>query len=419
MAFNAAPVQAELFGRPRFWLRQTPTGGDSGWAPSLAGVYPNTVWARAAETMTRELLGSSDGQPGLTLAVARPPLLRDTLELRVREPLGEEERQALLGMDPDLVKHQVVDLPGDWVLWKQVPDPADCGPAARVYALDESTGTVSFGDGRHGAIPPAGADSIVAFAYQRTEPAVGGEVPGNFVLPRAELDLVTPVQSVETVIAADRSAGGVPPGRADRVVRFAPAMLRHRGRAVSLRDFEDLVRQNSAEVAQARCFARNGGVRLVVVMRGDTPWPSRAQQRELRRMLLEIASPALAAPGALVIAGPAARRLRIALTLRVATLDVAGTVAGLAKERLVARFDTERGGDDGEGWPMGRDPREEDIAGILLDLPDLESIVSIARLEVGELGGERPWRGGVGPQELAMLAPEDILIRFEVLEAVG
>jgi hypothetical protein len=98
---------------------------------------------------------------------------------------------------------------------------------------------------------------------------------------------------------------------------------------------------------------------------------------------------------------------------------VAGTVAGLAKERLVARFDTERGGDDGEGWPMGRDPREEDIAGILLDLPDLESIVSIARLEVGELGGERPWRGGVGPQELAMLAPEDILIRFEVLEAVG
>jgi hypothetical protein len=196
-------------------------------------------------------------------------------------------------------------------------------------------------------------------------------------------------------------------------------MLRHRGRAVALRDFEDLVRQNSAEVAQARCFARNGGVRLVVVMRGETPWPSRAQQRELRRMLLEIASPSLAAPGALTIAGPAVRKLRIVLTLRVATLDMAGTVAGLAKKRLVACFDTEHGGDDGEGWPIGRDPREEDIARILLDLPDLESIVSIARLEVGELGGERPWRGGVGPQELAMLAPEDILIRFEVLEAVG
>ena len=55
-------------------FRLAPVGGDSGWNPSLAGLYPNAVWARAAETMTRELLGSSAGQPLLTLNVARPPL---------------------------------------------------------------------------------------------------------------------------------------------------------------------------------------------------------------------------------------------------------------------------------------------------------------------------------------------------------
>jgi hypothetical protein len=418
MAFNVEPIQAELFGRTLSWLRLTPTGGDADWMPSLAGVHPNAVWARAAETMTRELLGSSEGQPLLTLAVTRPPLLRNSLELRVREPLGKEEREALLKEDPARVKHAIPDLPGDWVLWAQVPDPVDCGPSDRVYALDEATGTIRFGDGRHGAIPPVGVDSIVAFAYERSEPAVGGEVPANFVAPRTELNLVTPVESVESVVAADRSAGGIAPESADRVLKFAPASLRHRGRAVSARDFEDLVRQKSAEVVQARCFARNGRVRLVVVMRGANPWPSQAQRRELRRMLLEIAPAALAATGGLTITGPRIRRLCIALVLRVPTLDVAGAVANQAKAKLIARFDTEHGGEQGEGWPLGSNPREDDIAEALLDLADLDGIVSIQLREIDELGAERPWQGAIGPRELVMLAPADIRIGFDVVEAV-
>lgn len=416
MAFNVEPIQAELFGRTLSWLRLTPSGGDADWQPSLAGVYPNAVWARAAETMTRELLGSSDGRPALSLAVTRPPLLQDTLELRVREPLGEEERQALLDRNPELVKSAIPDLPGDWVLWTQVPDPVDCTATDRVYALDEVTGTIRFGDGLHGKIPPAGVDAVVAFAYQRTEPAVGGEVPANFVLPRTELNLVTPVESVETVIAADRSAGGLPPESPERVLRFAPATLRHRGRAVSAQDFEDLARQNSADVVQARCFVRNGRIRLVVVMRGASPWPSNAQRRELRRMLLEIAPVSLAAPDGLAITGPTVRKLRIAIVLRVATLDVAGTVAKQAKDRLLEQFDIESGGESGDGWPMGSGPQEDDVARTLLDLPELDGIVSISLFEVDELGAEQPWAGEVGRRELVMLAPDDVRIGFEVVE---
>lgn len=419
MAFNVEPVAAELFGQTLSWLRLTPAGGSSGWAPSIAGIYPNAVWARAAETMTRELVGSSEGQPGLTLAVVRPPLLENSLELRVREPLGEEEREALVSRDPRLVLSDIPDMPGHWVLWRQVGDPVDCDPAERVYALDEATGTIRFGDGMHGMIPPAGTDSIVAFAYQRTEPAVGQEVPGNFVQARAELNLVAPVESVESVFAADRSAGGVAPESAERVLRFAPARLRHRDRAVSARDFEDLARQNSAEVVQARCLVRNGRVRLFVVMRGDTPLPSRAQQRELRRMLLAAAPAFLAAPGALTILGPELRRLRVDLVLRVAGLDVAGTLAREAKARLIQSFDTEHGGTWGEGWPMGSTPREDDIAEALLDLAGLEGIVSIALLEVEASGAERPWTRAVGSSELARLAPVDIRIGFDVVEAVA
>jgi hypothetical protein len=131
LAFPDAPTQAELFGRSLRWLRLTPrAGAASGWSPSLRGAYVNAAWARATETLTRELLGSSEGAPNLTVKLARPPVLADSLVLRVKEPLGEEARQALLAENPQSVLTDVPELPGQWVLWEQVVDPADEIPHA-------------------------------------------------------------------------------------------------------------------------------------------------------------------------------------------------------------------------------------------------------------------------------------------------
>jgi hypothetical protein len=161
------------------------------------------VWATAAETVTRELVGSSQGEPKLTLYLARPPVLQDTLELRVNEPLGEEEHAALNAQEKDQVLSAVENLPGDWVLWKRVIDPDDEPPTARVYALDEAAGEIRFGDGRHGKIPPIGRDSIVAFSYRRTEPGAPDStvVPANTINARTALNLVSPVDGVEAVAA--------------------------------------------------------------------------------------------------------------------------------------------------------------------------------------------------------------------------
>ena len=120
----------------------------------------------------------------------------------MKEPLGDEERTQLLEQNPQSVLSDVSDLPGDWVLWTRVVDPGDEDPGARVYALDEQSGQITFGDGQHGKIPPIGRDGIVAFSYQRTEPAPPGstEVPGNLITPRTTLNLVSPIATVESVI---------------------------------------------------------------------------------------------------------------------------------------------------------------------------------------------------------------------------
>jgi hypothetical protein len=420
MTFAVPPTPRDLFGRTLAWLKLTPAAGGSGtaWLPTLRGAYLNAAWASATETLTRELVGSSDGAPNLTFKLARPPLLRDTLELRVKEPLGDEDRAALRQSDGWRVLSEVEDLPGDWVLWTRVDDPGDESPLARVYALDETTGEIRFGDGLHGAIPPVGTDSIVAFSYQRTEPGPPGSdvVPGNAVAPRTTFNLVSPVESVETVIAADQAAGGASPEQDERVLRFGFTRLRHRRRAVSPRDLEDIALGSSPDFAQASAIVRGGSVRLVVVARGRNPRPNAAQIRELRALLLDAAPPTLGAPDSLRIEAPALRRLRIDLRLRVETLDHAGAIARAVKERLAAMFDTAVGGLDRDGWALGESPTEGDVVMALLDTPRLESVIGVALSEIRRDGREGEWPGTIGSHELVVLADDPVRLHFETAE---
>jgi len=423
MAFAVPPTRWELFGMSRTWLRLAPAwGGDaSQWKPAIRGAYLNATWASARETLTRELLGSSEGAPNLVLYLARPPVLRHTLELRVKEPLGEEEAKQLRAADASRVLSAVENLPGDWVRWDETVDPGDESAAARVYALDEGTGEIRFGDGRHGAIPPIGRDAIVAFQYQRTEagPADADTVPGNSIAARTPLNLVSPVESVETVVAADQAAGGAPAEVDERVVRFGTARLRHRGRAVTSRDLQDLALQSSPDFVQARSFAAPGHTRLVVVMRGRDPQPTAAQRRELRRLLLAAGPVSLGAPGALQIGGPRVRRLRITVALTVASLDDAGGVAREVNERITALFDTATGDVDRDGWALGKDPSEDDIALALAGTPRLEGLGAVKLYEVGPDGLERPWPGGVKGTDLVMLDDDFVRLEFRPVEVVA
>jgi hypothetical protein len=378
----------------------------------------NAVWVSATETLTRELLGSSDGAPNMVVRLARPPVLDATLELRVKEPLDEEERTRLRKADARLVLSEVEGLPGDWVLWRQVPDPNDEPAGGRVYALDESNGEIRFGDGKHGLIPPIGRDSIVAFRYKRTEPGPAGNtsVPGNLITARTALNLVSPVATVESVTAADQAAGGAAPEDDDRVLYFGYSRLRHRNRAVTLQDLEDLTRESSPNIAQAFAMARQGYVRLVVVMSGKNPTPNTAQRRELRNYLLTLAPTSLGAPNALRIAGPDIRRLRLELTLRVTSLDKAGALGTWVKKKLERFFDTATGGIDEVGWQLGANPSEDEIAFALLDAPDLESIKNVTLHEIAADDRQQPWPALLKPTELAMLDEDPLRIHFETDE---
>jgi acetyl esterase/lipase len=52
----------------------------------------------------------------------------------------------------------------DGVAWREAKELGSAGPTTRVYRFDPSTGTVTFGDGTHGAAPPSGAIITASYA---------------------------------------------------------------------------------------------------------------------------------------------------------------------------------------------------------------------------------------------------------------
>lgn len=409
---DGPPTESELFGFVGFWLRlrpRDPATSAAAWQPNIRGAYANAVWAEAAETQEMEILGSSDGSPLQRLILARPPVLKDSLELRVREPLGDEEKQEL---DETLgtVMENVPGLPGSWVRWAEVVDPGDAGPDDRVYALDFASGEISFGDGVHGYIPPVGRDAVVAFKYRH-----GGAAAANTIQPFSPLNLVTSIEGVEAVIAPDHAAGGADPENVATVRRFASARLRHRERAITLKDLEDLALNFTPDIAQSRAFPIRQGAKLVVVVRGSNPDPTQALSRELRHYLLERASPELAKKGALVIVPAGQVPFRLQILLSVASIDVSGQVSQAAKQAVEELFDAASGGYDGFGWRVGASPGRDDVAARLITIDGLDGIDDVRfTIEGATTDADRV---AVKADQLVRLLPDGTNIQFTVEKA--
>jgi hypothetical protein len=132
------------------------------------------------------------------------------------------------------------------VLWREVGSLFGKAPADQVYTSrlgDDGTVTVGFGDGRAGARLPSGRGNVIA-DYRQGSGLAGRVVAGAL---RNPLDLPVGLKSVVNSFAATGGADAESIGQAREK---APTTVRTFGRAVSLRDFEDLA-LSSGEVAKA------------------------------------------------------------------------------------------------------------------------------------------------------------------------
>jgi hypothetical protein len=406
LSLQRAPDQAELFGTAAHWVRLSPSAAADGWLPRIRGVHLNAAYADSVETRELESLGHSSGIPQQLLDLAGAPVDTGSLELRVAEPLGEED---LLSGALDVVATAGAKA-AHWVRWSEVEDFSAADGRARVFLLDPGIGLIRFGDGRRGAIPPLGAE-LLAMLYR----CVAGEA-GNTIAPGAAIQLVSPLASVERVTALDAAAGGSDAETSEQARRRGTAKLRHGNRIVTLADLEDHVLARSPAIAQVRAANRGGTVRLVVAAKGPEPRPGPAMLRGLERSVRDAAGYGVARAGGVAIVAPRLLPLRVKLRLEPDDPDKYIEMADSAEAALVKLFDQAAGGFDGRGWPLGRAPVASDIAAALEPVGRFGA-ASIVTLERADRREPQAFPASIPPDVLVRLDPNDVVSERRAKEA--
>ena len=235
-------TKSMIFNQDLYWLRVRWQGGNFSIQPRLNKILTNTTWAVQATTIQAEILGSSNYEAHQTFTARYSPILiGEKLEIRENEIPEQFDSDKLT-----VIRDNLGEIEEIWVTWQEVPDFYSSTESDRHYLLDRQTGKISFGDGQSGMIPPRGRNNIRLSFYR-----VGGGEQGNLVSQSVN-QLKTTVPYIDRVVNLEAAAGGANQEKLERLKERVPQKLRHRNRAVTLQDIEDLAYEASTDVKRVK-----------------------------------------------------------------------------------------------------------------------------------------------------------------------
>lgn len=349
-------------------------------APKVKGIYMNTTMAVQSESVKDEVPGSGHGSPSQAFTLARMPVYEESVFVNELGALSESERQELKNGGSYEVREEK---DGDgmttafWVKWLPVELLMHSGPTDRHYEIDRTSGTVLFGDGKHGAMLPAGADNI------RVSYRTGGGVKGNVGAGAVSM-LRTSIAFVDRISNPEPATGGFDTERTEQAIERGPYRIRHRNRAVTAQDYEQLALEAAQGIARIKCLPNmndaglpeSGWVTVVIVPHSGEPQPvpSARLRHQVESFLRQRASNLLSAPRHIKVIGPAYAEISVTADIVAESFESVPTVEKEAVRRLKAYLHPLTGGPDGKGWEFGSLPCLSEFYRILETVPHADHI---------------------------------------------
>ncbi|KST62195.1 putative baseplate assembly protein [Mastigocoleus testarum] len=352
-------------------------------APKIKGIDLNTTWASQIETINNEILGSSDGRADQTFTFSKSPVISEELWVNEFNALSSEEQKNLSRQRKIRVR-EVKDNRGDiqefWVRWEPKQELLESDQNDRHYQVDRTFGQIKFGNGTQGAIPPIGANNIIA-NYQ-----LGGGTKGN--IGRFEINaLKSSIAYVDSVTNPEPGEGGTDTELLEKALQRGPQILKHRNRAVTVSDFEYLTRQASRSISRVKCLPNFndqgnyelGWVTLIVVPNSSElqPKPSLLLRQQVERYLQKHTANVVTSPKHLRVSGPIYFEVVIETVLIADDIEAISNVKLRAMEILNAFLHPLTGGYSNQGWEFGRLPCLSDFYALLGSIPGLDRVESL------------------------------------------
>ncbi|WBO68388.1 putative baseplate assembly protein [Streptomyces camelliae] len=311
-----------------------------------------TITVEHAETVTDVPLGSSEGVPGQTFRLGRPPVLLD----------GE----------PPVVEVSSAD---GWRRWEVVEHFGRSGPTDRHVQVDATTGEFTFPPALRepdGTLRPCGAVPEKGARIRVSRYRTGGGPAGN-VARGAISVLRSSVPYVARVTNREAARGGVDGESVANAKLRAPDALRMQERAVTAEDYEIIARQAAPSVRRVRCLPAAegaGAVRVLVVPDAVADEGDRLRFEQLipsdqvLATITESLDERRLIGTRLVVEPPVYQGVTVVARLAAAPGET-DRVRDAALAALFGYLNPLHGGPDGTGWPFGRPVQYGEIFGLL------------------------------------------------------
>ncbi|SEP26614.1 putative baseplate assembly protein [Halogranum amylolyticum] len=377
------PCSGEPCDTERRLRTDPPAGRPSTVPPTLRRLVVNTGWGWNVRSVTDETLGDSSGRPNQQFVVDTIPVLEPAVWVDEGDRLSRADREALEARE---ALEETVDPDGRveavWVRWTVVPDFLTSTARDRHVTLEPLTGTLRFGDGVRGAIPPRGVENV------RISFRTGGGRGGN-VAAGAVTELRSDIRLVDGVANPEAADGGADAESVAQVLTRAPAQLRSRGRAVAPGDVERVALDTSRTLARARCLPRMdeagerrlGWVTVVIVPHTDDrqPTPSTELRRRVDAAVSERAPATLVAPtDRLFVRGPSYVTVSVAASVVAqATAESVSLVESTAIDAVTSFLHPLTGGPSGAGWAFGEPPCLSDLYALLEGVDHVDHVEDV------------------------------------------
>lgn len=362
-------VRARFFGAEGYFIRLVDSGrhydgADPRKCPVLRGIWPNTVPVVQRERRAPEYFYVARGEGNKRCGLSAANVSQVKVWVNEQGTLSVKEEEALL-QSPEVEVERSVEgrVTGVWVPWREVDRLESAGPEERVFAMDYAQGTVCFGDGRHGRIPPDRADESIRVRYSTCDGSLGN------IGPNMILGFLTKPAQAAWVTNRKRISGGTDRETIGQAASRTAGELAGMGRVVTLEDFQRAALRANRGIFRVKCaahmdrFGRQAkGVLAVAVLPREYRQGSElfdCLARDVRRELKDKASLLLTGEARLDVFE--ARYVELCVSAEVVIYDynqyheVHQAISGRLREFL----DPITGGFNSRGWEIGRLPGRE------------------------------------------------------------
>lgn len=249
-------ARRHLFGKERHWLRirdaQNTYAAQDGMtdSPVLRGIHMNVAPVRNVYRRETEYFQMEVYQENKNFPLQQGNVYDAQVYVDEQGRLSEEEIRRLeqagclrIEWDGDGIPEKI------WVKWTWVPDFSGSGPLDRHFVIHRSAGELAFGNGRQGRIPSVARRDNICISY-----CSGGGAHTN--LEAGQINRMgSSIGYIHSVTNPEAVAGGCDAETPEEAVGRVSAGIRHQGRAVSARDYEELAMCAARDIHMVKCFA--------------------------------------------------------------------------------------------------------------------------------------------------------------------